>query len=467
MSDKYEKYEKSVSDKFLSRPFLVTQMPTQGFEDSIKKELVNKILRKGNSQVIENEKLLSQRILKQKVFTNLMVMHNKLYKKWRTFDLWTAILTFIGIILAIVEYEVGFKTFENSRSNLDISRNLMRLVVLLISLASWVTIIIRYYFKRKWQNLPIPKEVQNQVYNNDYTNLMRQNRRKRFVSWKLIVETIILAICPIPFYEYGFYISQFVVGHEEAISAYYLLSDMILIAMFSRFYIVLRNIFNHTEFSDPYAKLHWERHGFTANTRFCFKCYLAKYPGYTVLGTLTLSVFILGYSIRIAERPALKAVNGWTNVSFIHHFYLVIITMTTVGFGDFFPITALGKMITVLNAFWGGFIISLLIVSVNEIFSLSIPQKIAYDKLIRVKSAAKWIIAALRFQVVKKKFKRVSVNDITDISRNSAVYDALIDRVSGLLMFSIRRPSKKKWNISKTYLKTTDSPRRRTQLPSK
>ena len=123
--------------------------------------------------------------------------------------------------------------------------------------------------------------------------------------------------------------------------------------MFSRVYIILRNAFNHTEFSDPYAKLHCERHGFTANTRFCFKCYLAKYPAYTVIGTLTLSILMLAYLMRLSERPALKAWRSWSNVSIINNIYMIVVTMTTVGYGDFVPITTLGKMVTITTALWG------------------------------------------------------------------------------------------------------------------
>ena len=117
--------------------------------------------------------------------------------------------------------------------------------------------IVRYYYKRKWQNLPIPKEVQYQVYNNDYTNMMRMNKTKRFVSFTLVMDSLICLICPIPFYEIRITIRQSVIDYEEAqLNASYILSDIILVFMFTRIYILIRNMFNHTYFSDPYAKLH-------------------------------------------------------------------------------------------------------------------------------------------------------------------------------------------------------------------
>lgn len=70
---------------------------------------------------------------------------------------------------------------------------------------------------------------------------------------------------------------------------------------------------------------------------------MAKYPGFTVVGTLSLSIFMLSYIMRIAERPAFKQWTGWSNVSIVNNVYMVIITMTTVGYGDFVPITTIGK----------------------------------------------------------------------------------------------------------------------------
>jgi hypothetical protein len=45
--------------------------------------------------------------------------------------------------------------------------------------------------------------------------------------------------------------------------------------------------------------------------------------------------------------------------------------MTTVGFGDIVAYSHFGRVIIMITAFWGAFLISLLIVSVSKIFELS------------------------------------------------------------------------------------------------
>jgi len=92
---------------------------------------------------------------------------------------------------------------------------------------------------------------------------------------------------------------------------------------------------------------------------------MTRYPGLTVLVTLVSSTLVLSYINRIVERPFVHLQRGWRTDPFINNIYLTVITMTTVGFGDYVPVTTFGKIVTLGTALWGGFIITLLIVSVN------------------------------------------------------------------------------------------------------
>ena len=57
--------------------------------------------------------------------------------------------------------------------------------------------------------------------------------------------------------------------------------------------------------------------------------------------------------------------------NYISSVWCVIITMTTVGYGDMFPVTFYGRLVGIVCAFWGTFIISLLIIVAAEIFALT------------------------------------------------------------------------------------------------
>jgi hypothetical protein len=62
--------------------------------------------------------------------------------------------------------------------------------------------------------------------------------------------------------------------------------------------------------------------------------------------------------------------------------------MTTVGYGDVYAISSLGRNISILNALWGAFIISLLMGSIQGIFALSERQKKAVAEITSSKTAA-------------------------------------------------------------------------------
>lgn len=88
----------------------------------------------------------------------------------------------------------------------------------------------------------------------------------------------------------------------------YTLSDFLLAFMFLRIILLVRAIFNYTMFTDLYAKRLCESYGFTANVRFTFKCFIIRNPGLTVVCTLTTSVLVLAYILRIFEVPYYHAV---------------------------------------------------------------------------------------------------------------------------------------------------------------
>jgi len=92
--------------------------------------------------------------------------------------------------------------------------------------------------------------------------------------------------------------------------------------------------------------------------------------------------------------------------------WCVIITMTTVGFGDFVPKTYLGRVIAILACIWGNFLISLMVISLTVSSEFTVPaHRKAYESIIRKgeeekhkRNAAKVIYSLLAYNVASRKF---------------------------------------------------------------
>ena len=175
---------------------------------------------------------------------------------------------------------------------------------------------------------------------------------------------------------------------DSTVAVYYLISDFILVLMFFRLFFVMRAVFNYNMFTDVVAKKLCRSYGFTANVRFTYKCLLKEKPTRTVSFTMMASVLILAYCLRVFEVQYYTAINQRDFDSYGASLWCTIITMTTVGYGDMFPVTAFGRVIGVVCAIWGTFIISLLIIVAEQVFALKHVEEKALYHLLRTRQAA-------------------------------------------------------------------------------
>ena len=78
--------------------------------------------------------------------------------------------------------------------------------------------------------------------------------------------------------------------------------------------------------------------------------------------------------------------------------------MTTVGYGDMYPVTTFGRIVGVFAALWGTFIISLLIIVASEIFALSIIEQKALHHLLQTRKAAQTITNSMKYFISKQRY---------------------------------------------------------------
>ena len=87
--------------------------------------------------------------------------------------------------------------------------------------------------------------------------------------------------------------------------------------------------------------------------------------------------------LRICERPLSEA-SGQNFNDYFLALWNIVVTMTTVGYGDVFPKTNIGRLIGSFICFWGCILVSLFVVSISEALEFTSPQQNAYTLIKRM-----------------------------------------------------------------------------------
>ena len=192
------------------------------------------------------------------------------------------------------------------------------------------------------------------------------------------VDLLMLFASPIPYFE--LYITSYVDDPEDENDGIQcipqFLSDYLLGMMFLRIIFVARCFINYSLSSNTYFRKICKQYGFKPGTRYTLKSWLVINPMKAITCIFLLTIFITGYVLRIFEMLPLQLEADIGKQYSPYHsmfdaIYLVTITTTTVGYGDISPKTPTGRIICMFTGIWGAIIISLIVTTVSNVFTLT------------------------------------------------------------------------------------------------
>ena len=102
-------------------------------------------------------------------------------------------------------------------------------------------------------------------------------------------------------------------------------------------------------------------------------------PIKVVLYAFLFSLTQLSISLQLFER---EVDENFANITTA--MWNVIITLTTVGYGDYFPMTNFGRFVGIITAFWGVFFVSLFVVALTNTLELEDAENRAFILLQRL-----------------------------------------------------------------------------------
>ena len=99
-----------------------------------------------------------------------------------------------------------------------------------------------------------------------------------------------------------------------------------------------------------------------------------------LVGSMMTSLLILSYGIRLFEQQVNSSYNDITSAT-----WNILITMSTVGYGDMYAKSHCGRVIAIITAFWGIFFISLFVLTLIKVFEHDSSEMRAYNLMNKLK----------------------------------------------------------------------------------
>eukprot|EP01016_Furgasonia_blochmanni_P035957 TRINITY_DN4045_c0_g1_i1.p1 TRINITY_DN4045_c0_g1~~TRINITY_DN4045_c0_g1_i1.p1 ORF type:complete len:355 (-),score=47.55 TRINITY_DN4045_c0_g1_i1:720-1784(-) len=209
----------------------------------------------------------------------------------------------------------------------------------------------------------------------------------------LIWEIIMLIPHPTPllmgitFQNYNPYEKKTIIYHAN---------DILYIAMLMRVFIVVRVLLDNTKYYSTRAQRLCDMYGCEPGFLFSVKCLMKMRPFPILFIGMVLSILVFGFALRVCERPLYRVSESMDFTSYYNACWCIIVTMTTVGYGDFFPRTLPGRVIVVTVCIWGVFLVSMMVVTLTNTLALDGNENKVLNLILRLEFREELVDEAAR-----------------------------------------------------------------------
>lgn len=373
--------------------------------DALLKEVADRAYQELLNETSPNEEKAKTLDLKRKSEAYEMKRHLQDRKRQKVFrirrsmklnDTIGFLLALFGVFLAFNENEDNFNDVNSSKNKSSSTGQSMRVLILISTLFLVLTSVRHHYFQ-----YVISRE------NQSYTAKVGNKFYKSVQFLYMLFEVCVVSVHSPPGYDRTIEFEQ--LDGTLVLSVNNVLTSLMLL----RAFLILRVVWHFSRMSAEKATQFCGEVGCEANTMFVFKALFKEKPFIMLSCGMFVSIFIFALAVRVYERPYKVNEELGLNYNYVwNSMWLVVLTMTTVGYGDIYPNTHIGRFIIVIACFWGVFLVSMMVVTLNDTSKFSPAEKRSYDMLTKLKAkeqayraASKLVAVCLQYMVFKRKFR--------------------------------------------------------------
>ncbi|KAK3586812.1 hypothetical protein CHS0354_020022 [Potamilus streckersoni] len=265
-------------------------------------------------------------------------------------------LTIISILIMLIETELLFSGVINKASAASM---ILKFIISGTTVLLWVLVIVYHAIG-----------IQIHMTDNGWED-WRLAFRFPWTFLKIVTELLVCTIHPLP--------GNLLIESEglDGISRMVSPDGIFSILMLGRLYIVGRFIVIHSKLlTDTSTQSLGALNKVKISTAFVLKAFMSSMPGIMLISIMVAILFINSWAMRTCEiyyRP------GNSASGFLNSMWLICITFLTIGYGDMYPNTYCGRIVSVVSGLMGIGTTALLVAVLTSKLEQSRAEKYVYN----------------------------------------------------------------------------------------